>query len=310
MRKSYLFGLTLGFASLGALVACSSTATSTPNGTDGGPVTEADGGGPTTQEDGGTPAGSAKTGSVTLTQSTFSAAGQSFTSYTAGAGFYNLTGTATGTTGDSTCTTTTEGTCTALVCPKATGETDAGTVEDAGAPATPPNAGDITVEALSTLTLSVDAASGLYAGKSGQTALFDTGGQIHISAIGADVPSFDDTFAAPPSITLTSPVVPTAPAKLTINGGAQLDLAWTGGAAGSVETLITAADATSSTVVTCTFDASTGSATVPASIMAKLAKGDGAFLVSTQTVEALKAGDYDVSLKASASAATSTSTVQ
>ncbi len=307
MRKSTVFGLLIALASLGAGAACSSTATTTPDpATDGGGTPKPDGS--TTDPDGGKTGGATKGGAVSLTQTSFTVGTTTSTSYSAGASFYNATGTTTGTPTNTTCTTSTDSGCTVIICDKVTA--DGGTTEDAGAPATPPNAGDITVEALKTLTLSVGE-GGAYTGQNGQEKLFASGGQIHISAVGADVPAFDDTIASPPSITLTAPVIPALGAgTYEIDGSKALALTWTGGAAGSLQTLITAANDTQSSILTCTFDASTGSANISQAAMGKLLKGKGVFAVSTQTISAIKAGDYSVSLTASASAATASSEVK
>lgn len=298
----------LGFASLGAATAaCSSTAVTTPDPNADGGTNPGDDSGTNTNNDGGTTGGSAKTGTVSLSQTIV---GTTFVQYNASASFLSSTGGTTGGGGGtSTCDTASEGGCVVTTCDKATTTADAGTGGDAGS-LVGVSAGDITVEALKTITLSFDSANGAYTPQSAQEKLFDTGGQIHISAVGADVPAFDDTIAAPPALTFTAPVAPAAGAKLAVDTTKAFDFTWTGGAAGTLDVIMGFQSSTQTSSVICQFDASTGNASVPATLMAKVVKGDGSIITQTLTHEALTAGDYTVNLSASQNGALYSATAQ
>jgi len=105
----------------------------------------------------------------------------------------------------------------------------------------------------------------------GNTSFFNAGDMVSVSgAGGADLPAFTmQTVIAPSGITVTSPVCASG-ACADVDRAADAMVTWTGGGAGrvSVAYLTTTDDGTKA--VTCNFDASAGSGTVPVAALMTL----------------------------------------
>ena len=215
-------------------------------------------------------------GWVNVASSMFTTTTGTIVSSSAQAGFWQLDGAQS----PSTCTITKSGACTLTECPPA---------GDGGVPLQPSrrSAGAITISGGSrTITLTpgtdgvypteVDSANALYAG--GETLTF--------TAAGDAVPAFTDTFLAPAVAQVTSPATPAGNAALPISRDSDFSVSWSGGAAGDV-TIGIYPQPTGATI-TCTFPASAGSGSVPASLLGKLAAGPasyGGFLRATHHLE-------------------------
>jgi hypothetical protein len=133
--------------------------------------------------------------------------------------------------------------------------------------------------------------------------LFAGGETIAFSAAGADVPAFNATLVAPSQLTITSPALPAG--VFSIDTSKELVFVWTGDSVGKVTfnivtTTSSAATAVASSFVSCRFDASALTGTVPVAMLQKLTKTDAATTARlgtdhSNTTEVL-AGDYSIHL--------------
>ncbi|HEX7601158.1 MAG TPA: hypothetical protein VF316_06110 [Polyangiaceae bacterium] len=234
------------------LVGCGADATVAPK--DGGLVGDSsngDGGG---NNDSGTAA--TKGGDVYVASYAYTIANTSVAGMSASAGFDSAFGAATGN-----CTTTTDGACTITSC------TTGGS--DAGSGAVPASAGIIQITG-GNKPVQLVPSGPTYTAVTGQTALWGGGEQLDVSSAGAEVPAFDLKVIAPGYVTVTTPVWPAAGGKVPITRSQAFALAWTGGGAGDVVVAITGTAGSQSTSLSCTFSASGGSGSVPASALAML----------------------------------------
>jgi hypothetical protein len=188
------------------------------------------------------------------------------------------------------CPRTTMGSCSIERCPIAP-PMDAGTA-DAGPGSSMPVAGQVTVMGDS-MTLMIDpASSGQYA-VSGTGALYTPGAAVTLSAAGAEVPAFSLVVNAPDSIVISAPdlaiplVVPRA-SDYTFTFAAPT-------VASTVTVALFGSDATTRVSIACEYDSSTGTAVVPATVLAELPSGTGNVTVSTETAGTTAAGAWDVS---------------
>jgi hypothetical protein len=195
------------------------------------------------------------------------------------------------------CAVTTSGPCTATVC-----TTSGAGGGDAGA-LTYPSAGTITITTPMGpgFTLS-PGADGSYTFTTRQGQLWTAGGSVAVSAAGAAVPAFSGAVSAPPDITLTAPVFG-ANTYVTISRATDLAVTWTGGGAGNVRITFGTTHTGSFTGVQCVVPQGPGAAAIPAAVLGKLAKADGATILGSFAVVPLndtnlKAGDFDVILRA------------
>jgi len=305
-----LIGLAL--IGLSCAVACTVVTTTTPNPNaqttkDGGSTAANDGG--NTATDGGTAGGAANAGSITLTQTKTSAGGQDFVNYSASASFAKVEG-AGGTGGATGCTTKTEGTCVVMECDLTQGG------GNGGGGATPKivyvSAGDITVKATEEITLPVTGEN-KYDPKTDTKELFVGGEDIKVTGKGATIPAFDSTLKAPATVTLTVPEAPAAGAKLEVDSAAAFELEWTDGGDGNVSaTLSTIKTGEKSVTISCSFPSKDNKGTIPAAAVAKLIKGAplGTYSVGASSATTAKAGDWTVSISASAGGASGLIDVQ
>lgn len=303
MKK--FFGAAITLAALAAVVACSESSTSTNDPSNPGNGGDGGGGG----GDGGHtptpgPGTKIKAGTVTMTQTVVSAGGTEIVNAVAGAGFYEGTLNASGS-GDASCTESKEGDCTITECdlgptPDGGTETDAGTTKS-------PHAGEIAIKSASEIKLTPDA-DGKYDGKSEQSRLWTNGGDISVTAAGADVPAFETSLKGPSAVEVTAPAWPALGAALEIDRANDLEITWSDGGAGSVQAMVSSStdDTKKVATVSCVFKSDTGGGKIPKAALSKLIAGDKASIsVHAATIEEVSAGDWKVSVAAMTSATTS-----
>lgn len=146
-------------------------------------------------------------------------------------------------------------------------------------------------------TYSVDRPVGVEAWSLGAALTFKGAG-------GADVTAFTQVLTAPASeLTLTSPAAPEPGAgvwwTMKVDRTKDLSVAWSAPTTGvvgiGVTANIAAPTAIDATRLYCTFDASAGTATIPAAALAVLAKATGAsVLVAAETNAEIRAGGYTI----------------
>lgn len=172
------------------------------------------------------------------------------------------------------CTVLDAGACVTTSCPKATASDAA--APDAAAPdaAAPPNAGTLTVTGgifgAAGSGISIDKAGTYYYQSPGN--VFMPGDSLGVAGAGNEVPEFaKETVVGPATIKLTAPAATAG--KITIPTSADLTVTWTGGEAGAKLFFFGNAIFTSgaSANLTCQWDASTGTATVPKAALTPMA---------------------------------------
>jgi hypothetical protein len=187
------------------------------------------------------------------------------------------------------CTSTTSGDCILYRCPIAS------STGDAGAASTGASAGAIVVSGGASAVRLVPS-GGSYAAVTAQTKLWNGGEALTITADGAEVPAFTLRATAPSFVTVTTPVFPAAGGSVVVARSRAFAVSWTGGSAGSVSANVGAATATTSTSITCTFPASSGAGSVPASLLAELPSSPTSAYVSITGAASANAvvGGWDV----------------
>lgn len=207
-----------------------------------------------TTSDGGTTA--TKGGGVYLTSWDYTQQTTAVQGMSASAAFVSAYSTGTGT-----CTTSKSGSCTITECP-------IGGASDAGTPP-PASAGSISITGGSKV-VQLTPSGATYTPQSAQQKLWNGGETIEAKSTGAEVPAFDLKVAAPAYVTVNTPVFPAPGGKVPINRAQAFPVAWSGGAAGDVTVALTGSTASASTSISCTFPASGGSGSVPATVLANL----------------------------------------
>jgi hypothetical protein len=120
--------------------------------------------------------------------------------------------------------------------------------------------------------------------------LFVGGETLTFSAQGGDAPAFEADLVAPSFITVTQPVFTGAAFAITL--GDDLEVAWTGGDEGVVSVfLVRALGPGEANKVECTFPASAGAGTVPATALEVLGTGAGSMSVTVQNEQTLELAD-------------------
>jgi hypothetical protein len=196
------------------------------------------------------------------------------------------------------CPTTTDGPCAIDDCPIFAA--DAGVIPPKNA-----SAGTVHV-AGGSVPLQLVPSGSTYAPAQGPARLWNGGEQLDVMADGADVPSFDLKVTAPSYVTVTAPAWPAVGAKIAIDRTQSLPIAWSGGSDGTVQVGIYALTSTRSTSVTCGFPASSGSGSVPPSVLAKIPAAPTSASISVYCASDARAvlGGWVVLLHASATAKT------
>jgi hypothetical protein len=212
---------------------------------------------------------------------------------------------------DAGCTVVDAGSCTTTSCPAAPaadgGSGDARAPSDAGADGETsfgaPNPGRMRVTGgVFGQGFDVDPArDGLYLYAS-PGALFSPGDELGVSAEGAKIPGFSsEVVTAPPAVTMTAPVGDSG--TLAIATSQSLEVRWTGGRAGDHFVfnagILFTTGATAN--MSCSWDASEGTGTVPSAALRPLA-AENAIVSGVQWFELAQTkfttGDVDVSLSA------------
>ncbi len=129
-----------------------------------------------------------------------------------------------------------------------------------------------------------------YPAQSSTMLSWQAGDAVSVSASGADVPPFDESVAFPDTTTVSTPTATTP-----VSRAADLPVAWTPFARGTVHLVIT--DQTAAAVV-CSFPGGDGSGSVPAKVLAPLAAGMGAIKINTRDEASVITGDWTVTLVA------------
>ncbi len=112
---------------------------------------------------------------------------------------------------------------------------------------------------------------------SGNTSLWSGGEMLTVAAEGKDVPAFTVTLVAPSKLTMTAPALPQGASNLSVTRSAPFSATWTGASSGQVVLYFDAATGANAFSATCTFDASTLKAEVPAAAFADFPAQDGTF---------------------------------
>jgi hypothetical protein len=223
-------------------------------------------------------------------QSVMTIAGTEYASYSFSAAFTHGTYDP----GSSTCDFRDDGPCRITDC--TTEPTDGGTPAYEAA-----SAGTVSLAGANKPLTLVPDASGSYAVVSGQEKLWSGGAALAISAAGDEVPAFQATlYGAVPAL-LTSPALPPAGTPVTLSTKTPLSIAWTGAGGGKMMAMLTrsvTSGTTRTVMVSCSFEASAGSGTVPASAMAAIPPGpDGTFQVLGGDAKEIDASGWTVNVQ-------------
>ncbi|HEY4187514.1 MAG TPA: hypothetical protein VGP07_20725 [Polyangia bacterium] len=287
--------------SAGAGVAGTSGTAGAAGGKEGGAGGSAAGGSAAGGAGGGT-AGPGKVGIVALTESStpynFPSPIGPMTITAAGAvATYALAGS-----GSNGCTTTTVGACQLYTSCAATTTTQP-TIVDPGA---------VNITGLSmAVPVNMMVASGGYISAAYSSYLWTASTPATVTVAGsASVPAYTMTITAPNPITLTAPTASSigqsGPAY-TIARGTNLVVTWTGGVEGNVVVSAQSGSGSTGVSVTCTVAASTGTVTIPASVLGNLG-ATGSFTASVTTSATKTVSDWLMDFQATVGSAQGTAT--
>ncbi|MCL2823639.1 MAG: hypothetical protein FWD57_06580 [Polyangiaceae bacterium] len=123
------------------------------------------------------------------------------------------------------------------------------------------------------VTLEFDHATGNYAYVTAQELLWSDGATLNVSAAGAEVSAFSTSVSGVAQARLTSPAYPGAGSMLEVGAGKPFSLQWLGANTGKITVSFTWNAEPQSTSISCVFDASSGSGTIPASAMGMFTAG-------------------------------------
>jgi hypothetical protein len=196
------------------------------------------------------------------------------------------------------CTTRTEGACTITQCNFTSA--DAGAPDpDAGVANTTRSAGVITVSGGGQMVQLTPGANGTYPTDTQRMSVFAPGTELTVSAAGdaMGVAAFTGTVTMPGPITVTAPMI-SLTAPTTIARAQPLMVTWTGGTTGKVS-VVMASSASGGASISCSYDATAGSATVPATVLMALPMGDGSIAIGGSSTREQTAGGFNVTLTAS-----------
>jgi hypothetical protein len=199
-----------------------------------------------------------------------------------------------------------EGTCQLVACSvddPSGGAGSGGAAGGAGAPTyLHESAGDITIGGLlAPITLTPKADGSGYAPAFAQMAAWDGTQTAQIAAVGDVIPAFSTSVATPTSITFTKPVAGAVGTALAVKRTEDFVVAWDQATNATVKVSFTSVKKVGgkqdSTTMSCRFDGSTLSATIPATTMGKLVDGTGSILVASGTAGKVAAGEYEVNVE-------------
>jgi hypothetical protein len=167
--------------------------------------------------------------------------------------------------------------------------------DPAQVPVPAPNTGILFVEGQRLVELDPDPNSGLYPNPSGvDGGFFDPGVTVGVYSNGGSIPALSQNVVAPPLVTISSGLLPSATDAVTVDRQSGIELAWAAPQGGGNLYLIIG-DAVG-VRVHCTLPLADGSATIPGAALEQLAAGVGS-LYSYTTASALTvAGDYQVTV--------------
>ena len=253
--------------------------------TDGGTT---DGG--VEEDTGNNGGGTMKTGSVGLLQTRTEAAGQETVSYSATASFTEVE---TSGDGSSSCETTEEGSCSVQVCDK---NQDGGTGETMFR-----SAGEITISGgAQDLTMTKDGDS--YS-TSGTNEVWNNSHTLTVEAAGDVVPMFSGEISPAANTTLNSPDTPDGATggAWTVDTTSDITVEWdtTDIDSGQFAAQLSNGNDSQSSVLDCSWDATSGSETIPSSLLGEMITGDGgnySFGVGAETT--VTAEDWDIEIGA------------
>ncbi|HTL35583.1 MAG TPA: hypothetical protein VL326_20785 [Kofleriaceae bacterium] len=156
-------------------------------------------------------------------------------------------------------------------------------------PTTYVSGGTVTITGLTQAVTMMPASDKMYAPVSSQQALYTGGETITVNATGADAPAFTLSLTAPARASITAPAKPSS-GGLTIDRAHDFAVSWTGGG-GKVYLYISGPSGTNSTI-SCGFDASAGTGTIPAAALMMVPAGTGSFNTSSLSVKSTDIGDW------------------
>ena len=106
-----------------------------------------------------------------------------------------------------------------------------------------------------------------------QELLWSDGATLNVSASGAEVSAFSTSVSGVAQAKLTSPAYPGSAQMLEVAAGKPLVLHWTGANTGEITASFTWNTPGKMAAISCVFDASSGSGTIPASSMGAFTAG-------------------------------------
>ncbi len=238
--------------------------------------------------------GTTKTGTVSIMQTRSEAAGEETVNYSAQAGFVETISE-----GEGSCETTEEGSCTVEVCDGEGG--DGGEVEHR-------SAGEITVSGGAqeiTMTKETDTYT-----TSGSGEVWTNDDTLTVEAAGDEVPAFTGELQPPANATLTSPETPDG--AWEIDTTSDIDVEWDAEEIDSGEftvNLVNTGDPGSS--LYCIWDVTSGSETIPASLLGEMSTGaEGSYNFTVDAETSVSADDWDVEIRAFESFESGTATFE
>jgi len=154
------------------------------------------------------------------------------------------------------------------------------------------SAGAITIAGLRSPVTLTPGAMNKYGAYSATAALYGSGEHATVSASGADVGAFTATLTTPRRATATSPIVGDND-TLAIPRAHDFTATWTA----TPDPIMVDVVGADGDALSCRFDGSAGSGTVPASALAMLSPGRGGYETFALTDTVVTAGDWDVTIR-------------
>jgi hypothetical protein len=164
----------------------------------------------------------------------------------------------------------------------------------AGVQAPPvPHSGTITIEGNNLVNL-VPESDGTYPPASSVSGdLYDPGITVGVYSTGGTVPAFSADFPAPAITRFTAPALPSPTAPATFTRASGIGLVWTPGVPAAIIVII---GDTVGGRITCNIPGSSGSATIPDTVMNELSAGGGSFAAYTVVTGQRVAGAFDITI--------------
>jgi hypothetical protein len=124
--------------------------------------------------------------------------------------------------------------------------------------------------------------------------LWDGSQTITIAAAGDSIPAFSSTLHSPTAVTVTAPL-PASNGSYTVNRASDLIVSWSGGNAGDL--LIVEVAAGVFGTLTCAFDATLGTGTIPSSTLSALPSGQAVLGIFSGRRDTKTVGAYTVRIR-------------